>query len=109
MTGKTKDTDHEQVQPMQQEMVKQSPQKSPAPEPVARSRAQVMRQMQHTLGNARINRMVARGKRTDPGEASQVGHETRAALTESGRGQPLPEPTRVSMEKALGSDLKDVR
>ncbi|MBK9749006.1 MAG: DUF4157 domain-containing protein [Chloroflexi bacterium] len=109
MTGKTKDTDHEQVQPMQQETVKQSPQKSPVPEPVARSRAQVMRQMQHTLGNARINRMVARDKRTDPGEASQVGHETQAALTESGRGQPLPEPTRVSMEKALGSDLKDVR
>ncbi|MFN8451264.1 MAG: DUF4157 domain-containing protein, partial [Anaerolineae bacterium] len=111
MTGKTKDTGQEQIKPMQQESVKQSgqgQQPEVSPDAPGRSRDQMMRQIRRAMGDKPDNQAVQRDSRGEPG-APQVGNETRAALSQAGGGQPLPEVTRAQMENSFGSDMSAVR
>ena len=81
----------------------------PAYKPEAREKEQVhpIHRLQQAAGNRFVQAYLAR--QTTGGSAGQAGSATQAALNHSGGGQPLPSSVRTSMQRALGTDLSQVR
>lgn len=66
--------------------------------------------MQRLAGNAAVAQLLSEGGATELEEEGAVaGRSPVLDVVEGGGGRPLGDRTRVSMERALGTDLSDVR
>lgn len=124
MSGKTKAEAPEQTSPISPQVQRQQggQEQTKAPVPASADKAMMggsadgggmpdggrtglMRQVQRQGSERR----VSRGLRRSAQDAPNPGQETRTALEQSGRGQPLPPVTRQGMERSFGADLSNVR